>query len=70
MSREQAITTASKFLSEVYNGADISHISTLLNAEANAHMGDEKGIQTLIDALIGVREFTDDLIKELKKDII
>ena len=64
MTKKEAVSTAVKFLGEIYKN-DLKGVATLLNAEADFLEGGDKGVKTIVAALIDIEGFCNNLIKIL-----
>ena len=64
ISKADAMRAAPKFLLNVHKD-DFDSIPAIFNADALMREGNQKGFDTIVDALRGVRNFTDDLIRGL-----
>ena len=67
MEIETTLLTATHFLNAIYeHDENKTAIDEIAKAYVKAKLGNEDGIDTLLSALYAVRDFTNDLIKDLK----
>ena len=65
LTKELAAYTATKFLLDVC-GENINATATIVDAEAKVREGNDEGYATLCDALVGAREFIQDLLEVME----
>ena len=68
ISKTDAMRAAPKFLLNVHKD-DFDSIPAIVNADALMREGNQKGFDTIVDALRGVKSFADDLIRGLESHI-
>ena len=66
MTRQQTAETSVKFLYTVL-GQDINAVAKIANAHAEILEGNEDGYKTIIEALDGLVEFTQELADDLER---
>lgn len=64
LTRQQAASVAAKVLINLF-GEDINAVANIVNAEALVREGNDEGYSTLCDALVGARDFLQDLINDI-----
>lgn len=68
MEIETTLLTATYFLNAIYeHDENKMAIDEIAKAYVKAKLGNEEGVDTLLSALYAVRDFTDDLINNLKQ---
>ena len=67
MEIETTLLAATHFLNAIYeHDKDKTATDEIAKAYVKAKLGNEEGVDTLLSALYAVRDFTNDLIKDLK----
>ena len=67
MTKEQALSATVSLLTHVFE-SDVNSVATIMNADAEARVGNKEGIKTLVKALESVRDFVDKLITTIQEE--